>query len=99
VVARFRQFLSGVDPAAAQQTIATGFVPLNQTIPGFVSSFGSVDPATGAALYRGVFADKVGAHESNRVAAQWLESNGHEFFNGEPTVYEGVIDHDVVATA
>lgn len=97
VVVRFRQFKAGEDIAAAQKTISEGFVPLNQAVPGFVSYFGSADPATGAAVYIGVFADKAGADESNRIAAEWLQTNGYAWFEGDPTVYEGVIDYDVVA--
>lgn len=97
VVVRFRQFKAGQDIAAAQKLISEGFVPLNQAVPGFVSYFGSADPATGAAVYIGVFGDKAGADESNRIAAEWLETNGYAFFEGDPTVYEGEIDYDVMA--
>ena len=91
------QFRPSVDIAAAQKTISEGFVPLNQAGPGFVSYFGSADPATGAAIYIGVFADKAGSDESNRIAADWLKTNGYDWFEGDPTIYEGVIDYDVVA--
>ena len=97
VVVRFRQFKAGQDIAAAQQIISEGFVPLNQAVPGFVSYFGSADPATGAAIYIGVFADKAGADESNRIAREWLTTNGYDWFEGDPTVYEGTIDYDVMA--
>lgn len=97
VVVRFRQFKDGVDIAEAQKIISEGFVPLNQAVPGFVSYFGSADPATGAGVYIGVFADKAGSDESNRIAADWLATNGYDWFEGDPTIYEGVIDYDVVA--
>jgi hypothetical protein len=97
VVVRFRQFKDGVDIAEAQKIISEGFVPLNQAVPGFVSYFGSADPATGAGVYIGVFADKAGSDESNRIAAEWLQTNGYDWFEGDPTIYEGVIDYDVAA--
>jgi hypothetical protein len=99
VVVRLRQFRTEQDPAEAQALIESGFVPLNRAIAGFVSYFGSYNPDTGAAIYVGVFADKSGADESNRVAADWLQSNGYEFFEGDPVVYEGPIDFAVEGAA
>lgn len=96
VVVRIRQFKPDVDIAEAQKIIAEGFVPLNQAVPGFVSYFGSADPATGGAIYIGVFADKAGADQSNQVAREWLTSNGYDWFQGDPIVYEGNIDYDAV---
>jgi hypothetical protein len=71
--------------------IGEGYVPLVRDIPGFVSYFGSADPAPGAQAYVGVFADKAGADESTRVARAWLAENAYTFFEGDPTVAEGVI--------
>jgi hypothetical protein len=39
----------------------------------------------------GVFDDKAGADESTRVAGEWLTANSYTFFEGDPTVAEGVI--------
>jgi hypothetical protein len=88
---RMRTFKPEQDIDEAMGLIGEGFVPLVSTIPGFVTYFGSADPATGSAIYIGVYADKAGADESNRRAAEWLSSNGYDFFEGDPTLFEGTI--------
>ena len=88
---RLRTFKAGQDIDEAMALIGEGFVPLVRSIQGFVTYFGSADPATGSAVYVGVYADKAGADESNRRAAEWLSSNGYDWFDGDPTVFEGTI--------
>jgi hypothetical protein len=41
--------------------------------------------------YVSVFDDKAGADESTQVAREWLTENAYTFFEGNPTVAEGVI--------
>jgi hypothetical protein len=88
---RLRTFKAGQDIDEATAIIAADFVPLMESVPGFVTYFGSVDPAAGNGIYIGVFADKAGADESNRRAAEWLETNGYDWFEGDPTIFEGTI--------
>lgn len=88
---RMRTFKAGQDVDEAMALIGEGFVPLVTSIPGFVTYFGGADPATGSAIYIGVYADKAGADESNRRAAEWLTSNGYDWFDGDPVVFEGTI--------
>ncbi len=73
------------------ELIGEGYVPLVREIPGFVSYFGSVDPVSGDQAYVGVYDDKAGADESTRVAGEWLTENSYTFFEGDPTVAEGII--------
>jgi hypothetical protein len=88
---RFRTFLPEQDIDEATAIIAADFVPLMESVPGFVTYFGSADPETRNAVYIGVFADKAGADESNRRAAEWLADNGYTWFDGDPTIFEGAI--------
>jgi hypothetical protein len=71
--------------------IGESYVPLAQEIPGFVVYFGSADPESGDQAYVGVFDDKAGSDESTRVAREWLTENSYDFFEGDPTLVEGVI--------
>ena len=88
---RLRTFLPEQDIDEATAVIAADFVPLMESVPGFVTYFGSADPETRTAVYIGVFADKAGADESNRRAAGWLADNGYRWFDGDPTIFEGTI--------
>ena len=88
---RLRTFLPEQDIDEATAVIAADFVPLMESVPGFVTYFGSADPETRSAVYIGVFADKAGADESNRRAAEWLADNGYQWFDGDPTIFEGSI--------
>jgi hypothetical protein len=71
--------------------IAGGYVPLVEELPGFMAYFGSANPESGAQAYVVVFDDKTGTVESTRVAGEWLTANGYDFFEGDPTVAEGII--------
>jgi hypothetical protein len=91
VLIRLRQPNPEWSVAEVMQRIREGYVPLVREIPGFVSYFGSADPVSGGQAYVGVFDDKAGADESTRVAGEWLRENSYSFFEGDPTVAEGVI--------
>jgi hypothetical protein len=71
--------------------IGEGYVPLVEELPGFVAYFGSADVESGDQAYVVVFEDKAGTDESTRVAGEWLRENDYTFFEGDPTVAEGVI--------
>ena len=91
VLIRLRQPNPEWSVAEVMQRIGEGYVPLVREIPGFVSYFGSSDPVSGGQAYVGVFDDKAGADESTRVAGEWLREHSYSFFEGDPTVAEGVI--------
>ena len=90
-VIRLRRPNPGWPVAEVLARIGEGYVPLVREIPGFVAYLGSADPASGAQAYVGVFADKAGADESTRLAREWLAENAYDFFEGDPTVAEGVV--------
>jgi hypothetical protein len=71
--------------------IRDGFVPLVEDVPGFVWYVAGVNPETRGQFSVGVFADKAGAAESTRRAAEWGKQGAAEFVEGDPTVYDGVI--------
>ncbi len=90
VVVRIRKLKSGVSADDIMKTIDEGYIPLIRTIPGFVSYTGTSDDS-GTGVFIGTFSEKAGADESTRRAGEWLTANGHDFFEGDPTVIEGVI--------
>jgi hypothetical protein len=71
--------------------IRDGFLPLVEDVPGFVWYVAGVNPETRGQFSVGVFADKAGAAESTRRAAEWGKLGAADFVEGDPTVYEGVI--------
>jgi hypothetical protein len=91
VLIRLRQPTPDWPVAEVMARIEEGYVPLAREIPGFVAYFGSADPVSGDHAYVGIFDDETGAHESTRIAGEWLTENAYTFFAGEPTVAEGVI--------
>jgi hypothetical protein len=91
VVIRLRQPNPDWSVAEVMALIGEGYVPLAREIPGFVAYFGSENPESGDQAYVGLFDDKTGAAESTRIAGEWLTENSYNFFEGDPTVAEGVI--------
>jgi hypothetical protein len=77
--------------AEVMKRIGEEYVPLIREIPGFVAYIGSADPVSGDQAYVGIYEDKAGADESTRVAREWLTENSYTFFEGDPTIAEGVI--------
>jgi len=70
-VIRLRQVKADLSVEEVMGTIRDDFVPLIQAIPGFVSYIGIANPASPRTAFVSVYADKVGADESNRVATDW----------------------------
>lgn len=100
VMVRLRKLKAGVSVTEEILAISDsvhGYVPLIRALPGFVAYFGIDNPDTGEQVFVGIYADKEEAAESNRLAGEWLQSNGYEWFEGDPTVAEGVIR--IAATA
>lgn len=91
VVIRLRQPNPDWPTDEVMRLIEDGYVPLVREISGFVAYFGSADQAAGRQAYVGIFGDKAGADESTQVAGEWLTENSYTFFEGDPTVAEGVI--------
>lgn len=91
VVIRLRQPTPDWKVDEVMRLIGEGYVPLVETIPGFVAYVGSADAATGGQAYITIFDDKAGTAESTRVAGEWLKTNDYTFFTGDPTLAEGEI--------
>ncbi len=65
---------SGASVAALVGKVQSGFVPLIETAPGFVS-YQVLDTGSGEIASITVFKDKAGAEESTRKAADWVKGN------------------------
>lgn len=64
---RSRKLRADADPEALLALVREGFVPLIQTIPGFVAYYVVADPETRDQIGISIFADKAGADESTRL--------------------------------
>lgn len=71
--------------------VETGFVPIVQSVPGFVEYTLIVDDATGAQTSVSVFRDSASADESTQKAASWVAANVANFNVGPPAVMTGTI--------
>lgn len=92
VVVRIRGLKPGASAAELVDLVREGFEPLVRKIPGFVSYAVVADEETRQQFAVSVFADKAGADESNRLAAEWgPEAGAFDFTEGDPVVAEGTI--------
>lgn len=92
LVVRLRQVKADRSVDELIALIRDGFVPLVRTVPGFVSYVVIANPETRDQLSIGIFADKAGADESTRRAAEWGQQGASDFVEGDPLVVEGPID-------
>jgi hypothetical protein len=72
--ATVRRYEGVSNPSEVARRVAEGFVPLISKIPGFVAYY-CIDGGNGVVVSTSVFQDKVGAEESNRKAAGWVDEN------------------------
>lgn len=92
VSVRSRKLKADANPDDLIALVREGFVPLIQAIPGFVAYYVVADPDTRDQVGISIFADKAGADESTRIAAEWGPTSGAtELVEGDPMVAEGVI--------
>lgn len=91
VILRLREPAPDSDVTEVMRLIGDEYVPLAEEIPGFVAYFGSEDAETEGQAYVGIFDDAAGGEASTTVAREWLTENNYVFFEGDPTVAEGVI--------
>lgn len=89
VVIRIRQVREDSDGEALLQLIRDGYVPLIEQVPGFISYTALADPASQTQIFISTFLDEAGTDESTRLAAQWLEDNAIDDFEGDAVVVEG----------
>jgi hypothetical protein len=65
---------AGASVAELVAKVQSGFVPLIEKAPGFVS-YQVLDTGSGGIVSITVFRDKAGAEESTRKAADWVKGN------------------------
>jgi hypothetical protein len=91
-VIRLRSLKPDRLPEDLTSLVRTGFLPLLRQIPGFVSYDIVWNEVTRDWTAIGIFADRAGAEESNRRAAEWGPRSGaSDLVEGEPVVIEGAI--------
>lgn len=88
--ATIRRYEGVTNAGEAARRVNEGFVPLISQIPGFVDYYW-VDGGDGVMISTSVFQDQVGAKESNRRAADWVQQNLASLFPKPPQVTAGEI--------
>ena len=68
-----RRYEGVTNPSEAAQRVNEGFVPLISQIPGFVAYYW-VDAGGGVMISTSVFQDQASAEESNRRAADYVQT-------------------------
>jgi hypothetical protein len=69
--------------------VGSGFIPILRHVPGFLEYFLVETDERVASI--SVFADRAGAQESPRRAADWVQQNLAGFVTGPPTVTTGSV--------
>lgn len=88
--ATVRRYEGVTDSEEAGRLVAEGFVPLISDIDGFQAYFW-IDAGDGVMLSTSVFDDRVGADESNLVAADWVRENLAPLLPNPPQITEGQV--------
>lgn len=78
------------NPAEVTKRVQAGFVPLLQTIPGFVAYY-VVDSGPNTWTSINVFESREGAEQSNQLAAQWAPGNVGAHLTGKPEITVGPV--------
>ncbi len=92
LVVRLRTIKPARAPEELVALIRDGFVPLLRDVPGFVGCVVVANPDTRDQLSVGIFADKAGADDSTRRAAERGRGGANDPVEGDPIVVEGPID-------
>ncbi|MFE3760986.1 hypothetical protein ACFXPI_04370 [Streptomyces sp. NPDC059104] len=85
-----RRYEGVTDSAEAGRLVDEGFVPLLRRVPGFVAYYW-VDAGDGVMVSTGVFADRSGAEESVRQAADFVRDNLAPLLPNPPQVTAGPV--------
>lgn len=91
-VARVRRVKPEFSASEVSQSVAEGFVPVVQEVPGFVSYFVIADDEQHSWVSIGIFTDKAGADESTKRAMAFGQQGTDEMVEGDPIIIEGTID-------
>jgi quinol monooxygenase YgiN len=91
-VARVRKVKPDYAASEVSASVAAGFVPIVQEVPGFISYFVIADDAQGSWVSVGIFTDRAGAEESTRRAMAFGQQGTDEMVEGDPIIIEGTIE-------
>jgi hypothetical protein len=96
-VMRSRSLKPDRSGAELLEVVQDGFVPLVQSIPGFVAYLVVANDENRNQFGVTIFADESGADESTRRAAGFVAEEVSDFVTGDPVVIEGTIILSVTA--
>ncbi len=88
--AAIRRFEGISNPGEIGRKVNESFLPLISRIPGFVAYYW-VDAGGGVVISTGIFQDKAGAEESNRLGFEWLEKNNLAHLLPAPQISVGEV--------
>lgn len=91
-VARVRKVKPEFSATEVSQSVAEGFVPIVEQVPGFVTYFVVADDDQHSWVSIGIFADKTGADESTERAKAFGQQGTDDMIDGDPIIIEGTID-------
>jgi len=91
-VARVRKVKPEHSASEVSRSVAEGFVPIVEGVPGFVSYFVVADDDQHSWVSIGIFADKAGADESTERAKEFGQQGTDDMIDGDPIIIEGTID-------
>ncbi len=89
-VVRVYKMKSAGDVDKVVNAARAGFLPIVTKAPGFIAYTMAAAP-DGALVTIGMFADRAGAEESTRLAADWVRDNVASFVEGPPKISEGEV--------
>jgi hypothetical protein len=88
--ATVRRYESVPDAAEAGRVVREHFVPIVSQVPGFVAYYWA-DAGNGVMISTSVFAEREGAEESNRRAAEWIRDNSPGLLPVPPQITAGEV--------
>jgi len=91
-IARIRTVKPEFSAAELARVVNEGFLPIVQTVPGFIAYFVLANDAARTWVSIGVFTDKAAADESTRRAIEFGRQGTHDWVDGDPIIVEGPID-------
>lgn len=79
------------------EIVKEGFLPIVETVPGFVAYY-VVDAGDGVASSITICEDKTGVEESTSRASDWVEENALGLIESGPAVVTGVVTAEIANT-
>jgi hypothetical protein len=88
---------SVTDTDELSAVVKEGFLPIVETVPGFVAYY-VVDAGNGVASSITICEEKAGVVESTSREAEWVEENVLEFIESGPAVVTGTVTAETANT-